>query len=107
MRIEVFKELQPYSIGDLQSILSLNEENVRELLKSLSLMNITRKLSKNTSKIELEELFGTENLIDINTKFESEMFLFKYVGMLTVNDVCLIIYPKYIDGYMSILWTVI
>ena len=101
MRIEVFKELQPYSIGDLQSILSLNEEYVRELLKSLSLMNITRKLSKNASKIELEELFGTENLIDINTKFESEMFLFKYVGMLTVNDVCLIIYPKYMDTYQE------
>ena len=32
------------------------------------------------------------------TKFESEMFLFKYVGMLTVNDVCLIIYP---NGYIS------
>lgn len=101
MKIEVFKELQPYSISELESKLGMGDVAVRELLRSLSLMNIVKRLSNNASKLELEDLFETDDLLEMNTFFEGEIFVFKFVGMLTVNDVCLIIYPKYMDSFLE------
>lgn len=101
MRIEIFKELRPYTISELQTNLLLDENEINDLIKTLSLMNIIRRISKSTSTFELEELFGAENLLEINNRFEGEVFVFKYVGMLTLKSVCIVVYPKYMDSYLE------
>lgn len=97
MEIRVLQELKPYSWSYLHSVFSLDEDKLDGVLKSLSLRNMIRKLSKNTSKAELEELLGLENIDSLNLELDGSMYLFKYVGMLTVGNTCLIIYPKYVN----------
>ena len=101
MYIAIMQELKPYSFFDLQNNFHISEEELNNTLNSLSLMNIVKKLSKDTSKIELEELLETENLEKLNTELEGNMYVFKYVGILLIGSVCLIIYPKYVSSYLS------
>lgn len=101
MNIQILKELKPYSLFELENMFNVEEDEVRNILKSLSLMNIVKKLSKDTSKVELEELLDIEALEELNTQMESDMYVFKYVGILMVGEICLILYPKYSDRYLS------
>ena len=101
MNIQILKELKPYSLFELENMFNVDEDEVRNILKSLSLMNIVKKLSKDTSKIELEELLDIESLEELNVQMESDMYVFKYVGILMVGEICLILYPKYSDRYLS------
>ena len=95
------QELKPYSFFDLQNKLKLSEEELNDTLKSLSLMNIVKRLSKDSSKIELEELLETDNLEKLNAELEGNMYVFKYVGIIVIGDVCLLIYPKYANSYLN------
>jgi hypothetical protein len=101
MNIQILKELKPYSLFELENMFNVDEDEVRNILKSLSLMNIVKKLSKDTSKVELEELLDIESLEELNVQMESDMYVFKYVGILMVGEICLILYPKYSDRYLS------
>ena len=101
MNIQILKELKPYSLFELENMFNVDEDDVRNILKSLSLMNIVKKLSKDTSKVELEELLDIESLEELNAQMESDMYVFKYVGILMVGEICLILYPKYSDRYLS------
>lgn len=101
MYIATLQELKPYSFFDLQNEFHTSEEELKNTLKSLSLMNIVKKLSKDVSKIELEELLETDSLEKLNTELEGNMYVFKYVGMLAVGNVCLLIYPKYAVSYLN------
>lgn len=99
MKINYLKELRPYSFVELQSVFNKDEDETKEILKSLSLKNMVRKLSKDTSEVELEDLLGTENLEEINGLMDGNLYVFKYVGIVAIIDVCLIIYPKYINNF--------
>lgn len=101
MYIATLQELKPYSFFDLQNEFHISEEELMNTLKSLSLINIVKKLSKDVSKIELEELLETDSLEKLNTESEGNMYVFKYVGMLAVGNVCLLIYPKYAVSYLN------
>ncbi len=80
MYIAKMQELKPYSFFDLQNEFRMSEEELKNILKSLSLMNIVKKLSKDVSKVELEELLETDILEKLNTELEGNMYVFKYVG---------------------------
>ena len=101
MYIATMQELKPYSFFDLQNEFHTSEEELKNILKSLSLMNIVKKLSKDVSKVELEELLETDSLEKLNTELEGNMYVFKYVGMLAIGNVCLLIYPKYAVSYLN------
>lgn len=100
MNIQILKELKPYSLFELQNLFDISEDEARNVLKSLSLMNIVKKISKDTSKVELEELLDIDSLDELNTQMESEIYIFKYVGILMVGNMCLILYPKYSENYL-------
>lgn len=95
------QELKPYSFFDLQNEFHMSEEELKNILKSLSLMNIVKKLSKDVLNVELEELLGTDSLEKLNTELEGNMYVFKYVGILAIGNVCLLIYPKYAVSYLN------
>ena len=95
------QELKPYSFFDLQNKFHINEEELKNMLKSLSLMNIVKKLSKDISNIDLEALLETESLEKLNKELEGNFYVFRYVGILLIGSVCLLIYPKYADSFFS------
>lgn len=101
MNIQILKELKPYSFFELQNMFNLRDGELAGILKSLALMNIAKKLSRDVSKVELEELLQIDNLEELNLQMEGNMYVFNYVGMLIIGDICLIIYPKYADNYLA------
>lgn len=101
MYIAIMQELKPYSFFDLQNKFHVSEEELKNMLKSLSLMNIVKKLSKDISNIDLEELLETESLEKLNSELEENFYVFKYVGILLIRGVCLLIYPKYADSFFD------
>lgn len=101
MNIQILKELKPYSLFELQGLFNISLDEVRSILKSLSLMNIVKKLSKDSSKVELEELLDIDALNELNAQMESDIYVFKYVGILMVGEICLILYPKYSNNYLD------
>lgn len=101
MNIQVLRELKPYSFLELQDMFKIDEKNLKNILNTLSLMNISRRLSKDISKIELEELLDTENFDELNLLLEGNIYVFKYVGVLVLGNMCLIIYPKYENDYLN------
>ncbi|ARQ07536.1 Type-2 restriction enzyme BsuMI component YdjA [Macrococcoides canis] len=96
MKIKIIKELKPYSVSELTNIFG-NNDYIEDILKSLSLMNIVRQINKDSSIIELEELFDIDNLTQINEMKES-VYVFKFVGLIYIDDICLLSYPKYISN---------
>ena len=38
-------------------------------------------------------------MINLEKEFEGDKYKFKFVGIITVKDICLIIYPKYIKDF--------
>ena len=76
---------------------NVNEDEVKSILKSLSLMNIVKKLSKDTLKVELEELLDIDTLDELNAQMEGNIYLFKYVGILLF--LVFLILGTYIDKF--------
>ncbi len=101
MNVQILKELKPYSLFELQNLFNISEDEVRSILRSLSLMNIIKKISKDTSKVEWEELLNIDVLDELNDQMESDIYVFKYVGILMIGEICLILYPKYSDKYLN------
>ncbi|MDY6173046.1 MAG: LlaJI family restriction endonuclease [Fusobacterium necrophorum] len=101
MNVQILKELKPYSFFELQSMFHVSDDELADILKSLALMNIAKRLSRDISKVELEELLQIDNLEELNLQMEGNMYVFSYVGILIVGDICLIIYPKYADNYLA------
>lgn len=101
MNIQILKELKPYSFFELQNMFNGTEEEVKNILKSLSLINIVKKFSKNTSKTELEDLQYMNTFDELNYQIKDNVYYFKYVGILIMGELCLILYPKYVDDYLS------
>lgn len=96
MDIKLLKELKRYSFDELKNIFEKDDEELRDLLKNLSLMNIVKYL-KSCSKFELDELLDED--FKLNDKFDD--YVFKYVGIIVVGNICLVIYPKYIEDEKS------
>ena len=99
MKVKKIQELKLYDISKLQSVFNLTEDKTREVLKILAYKNIVRKISKNLSEVELEELNNGESFENLEKEFEGDKYKFKFVGIITVKDICLIIYPKYIKEF--------
>ncbi|MCU7558188.1 LlaJI family restriction endonuclease [Macrococcus capreoli] len=96
MKIKLVKELKPYSVSELNNIFE-EEDYFEDIIKSLSIMNILRQINKESSDFELEDLIDVENLTDIN-EIDGNMYVFRFVGIIYINEICLVSYPKYISN---------
>ncbi|MGF3076894.1 LlaJI family restriction endonuclease [Facklamia sp. P12955] len=97
MKVEILQELKPYSFNQIKRIFNKSDVSTEDILKSLGMTNIVRKINKDIQETELEELLNIENIEVFEN--ESDIFVFKFVGMIVVEEVCLIIYPKYLSDY--------
>src|SRR5699024_6189892 len=91
MNILCFKEGSKLLPEDLKNqIASKTQMDVTDILKKLELAHV---LKHRLPKMDVGEI----NLEEEIEKFEDkEYYSFKYVGILMINDLFLIIYPKYI-----------
>lgn len=96
MEVKVIQELKPYSQMQLIEWLS-QEETSKNIIESLILMNILKKLTYNLAKPELIDLLDVEEFEEIENSLNN-MYVFNYVGMVMIGKVCFFIYPKYIKN---------
>lgn len=101
MKVIILQELIAYTFEELLNKLNTEEHTLQEILKSLSFMNIVRRGLSSSDKVELEDLLEVEDLDELNDKIDKNIFIFKFVGVITVGEVCLIIYPKYIKDVVE------
>lgn len=95
----ILQELKPYSCIELQELFKVDEKTLKEILRSLSLMNIVKQLSNDVSRVDFEEFLDIDTIDQLSSQLEGTLYLFKYVGMLAIGHICIIVYPKYITAY--------
>lgn len=98
MKKIIVKELQSYSFKQFIEWFNYDEKKCKTIIDSLILMNVLKKLNNSEGKQALEELLEVENFEDIENIINKGMYSFKYVGMITVGNICFFIYPKYFSN---------
>lgn len=94
MRILRFQELKHISYDDLKYAFKYsNIENFDEIINKLQIANFLKHIFP---KPRLDDLNVAEN-ITINLR-QDGYFTFKFVGLITIGNYCLIVYPKYIKN---------
>lgn len=91
--IKTLQELRVYSFEDLQYILEVDKYKCNKIIKSLIDMNLLRKKIYSKDDIELENLIDIDKYVGVKN-----IYSFKYVGIILVEQIYLFIYPKYINN---------
>ena len=99
MNALLLKELERYTYNDLKDMFNVDEEKLHKILNKLYDMNIVKKITKDISKSDLEELLSIEDIDKFDILFEETNYLFNYVGLIVIEGKFLIIYPKYVFNY--------
>lgn len=97
MKIIKLRELNCYTFDELLKIFLIEDYNLVNILNLLSKKNIVKQIKQNNNLYDLEELYQLDFVNSIN--MESDMYTFKFVGILIIDSFCLIIYPKYLNNY--------
>ncbi len=91
------KELELYSKERLKSILDTSEEKTIVLIKKLKEYNVLKQRSVDKSTQDLSDL-ASDEIFDVVEDGENTYFTFTFVGVLCVNGVLIICYPKYMSS---------
>lgn len=86
MRILLFKENNPIAPEYLQSLFLGDEEIIKKL-------NLAKILKHKIPKIDFGEVFVEDA---DESRINKEYYSFNFVGVLIVENFCLVVYPKYI-----------
>lgn len=92
MNILCFQEGVRLTPSHLMNQLLTKNINVNDVLKQLELSHV---LKHRVPKIDLGEIMVESEQIEQDWY---EYYTFKYVGLILINDLCLIVYPKYIKN---------
>ncbi|PKE39174.1 LlaJI family restriction endonuclease [Macrococcoides caseolyticum] len=94
MKVSVLKELKTYTYTELKIIFNVDNEQLDEIIKSLSLMNILKRINKQSVKYNLQDLLDYESFNE-NNDINGNSYVLNYVGILYINHICLLVYPKF------------
>lgn len=101
MQINILQENQIYSFIELKDLFNITDDKLNNIINKLLLMNIIKKLSLKNSTNKLSDLFFDDDFEEINLQNTYDNIIFKYVGIIIIGEICLILYPKYIDNYLD------
>lgn len=91
------RELYPYTKEQLKSIFDITEEKTVSLIKKLKEYNVLKQQPRGSSSGYLSEL-ASDEVFDVVEDDATTCFVFSFVGVLCVNGVILMCYPKYISS---------
>lgn len=98
MKLKIVQESNKYTFNEVFDIIGSNESKMESILKSLISMNIIKRLNNKSNKLEIQDLVKIDLLKNINYEIQEELYVFKYVGIVIIDQCCLLIYPKYIKN---------
>lgn len=92
MELRVLQEEKHYRSDDLQRLFQADDESFERIIDKLFRLNLIRQVSK-VSENDFDILMQPNAEIESKYKYYS----FKFVGMLSVHDFILLIYPKFME----------
>lgn len=99
MKSIFIKEQKRYSVNELLDIFEETEEELSVLLNRLQQHGIVKKVKNDASQVYLSTLNYEDEEINENSRVTTTyLYVFKYVGIVTVNDLILKCYPKYVEN---------
>ncbi len=89
------REQNPYTKEQLKDIFHTTEDKTIILIKKLKEYNVLKQISRGSSSDDLSELASVE-IFDVVEDSATTYFVFTFVGVLCIDGVILMCYPKYI-----------
>lgn len=94
MHILRFQELKHMSHDELRvAFKHANNEEFKNIINKLTITGVLKHLFK---KIEVDDL-NIDSDFDVNLD-QDGYFTFRFVGLITIGNYCIIVYPKYINN---------
>ena len=91
------REQKRYSSKDLMDILNLNLDKIIDFIKKLKAYGVLKTVKKSTKQKDLSDLVDEEVEIgDVEFESDEYFYVFTFVGILTVGDIILKCFPKYL-----------
>ena len=92
------RELKRYTKEYLAALFELADDKVDAFIKNLKAAGIIYSVPKSTEQFELSDLMDEDIIVSNNTDDDC-LFVFKYVGIITVGNAVIKCYPKYLTSY--------
>lgn len=94
---EFVREQKRYSKNDLRHIFKLKTEEIDGFIKSLKAFGVLKSVKNNSEQRELSDLIDADiEIAEIEVSNDAYLYVFTYVGVITVGTRIIKCYPKYI-----------
>lgn len=91
------REQRRYTKNELQSLFSFDEQGVEQFIKNLKAYNVLKAVRNETDQREMSDLISKDiEVADETAGNEEFLYVFTYVGIITVGRRIIKIFPKYI-----------
>lgn len=92
------RELKRYTKEYLASLFELADDQLDAFINNLKAAGIVYSVPKNTEQFNLSDLMDDDIIVSNNTDNDC-LYVFKYVGVITVGNTVIKCYPKYLTSY--------
>lgn len=92
------RELKRYTKEYLASLFGLADDKIDAFIRNLKAAGIVYSVPKNPEQFDLSDLMDEDIVVSGSTE-EDCLFVFKYVGIITVGNAVIKCYPKYLTSY--------
>lgn len=91
------REQQRYTKNQLRVKFSFDEPGIERFIKNLKSYGILKTVANNTEQKELTDLVDEDiEIIDETAGNDDCLYVFTYVGVITIGDRVIMVYPKYL-----------
>lgn len=93
------REQQRYTKNQLRSKFSFDESGIEKFIKNLKSYGILKTVANNTEQKELTDLMDEDiEIIDETAGNDDCLYVFTYVGVITLGNRVIKVYPKYLPA---------
>lgn len=100
MAVYSLLELKKYTLEDLEKLFNKDAFTVKKIIKSLIYRNIVKKITNQDVKLN-EDIMDFDSESKIEEAEKNTTYSFEFVGLLTIDDIYLAVYPKYVYDYQE------
>ncbi len=95
---EYVKEQKRYTKSELKKIFKLSSEQAIVFIKNLKAFGVLKVVKNNSEQRELSDLVDEDiEIIDEESSNDSHLYVFTYVGVITIGSRTIKCYPKYLS----------
>lgn len=99
---EFVREQKRYAKGDLKRIFSFSTDDVNTFIKNLKAFGVLKVVQNSSEQRELSDLIDEDiEVVDVESGNDDYLYVFTYVGVITVGSRIIKCYPKYLLDEMA------